>query len=80
MVIRPTLRRNGFGNWQGLRAFGVSKPTQVAVWEQLMDAKSLLLTANTETVYAVSHLALKDDGRRRSAGSSLAYGHRRQPD
>jgi hypothetical protein len=47
---------------QGLRAFGVSKPTQVAVWEQLMDAKALLLTANTETVYAVSHLALKDDG------------------
>ena len=47
---------------QGLRAFGVSKPTQVAVWEQLMDAKTLLLTANTETVYAVSHLALKDDG------------------
>ena len=47
---------------QGLRAFGASKPTQVAVWEQLMDAKTLLLTANTETVYAVSHLALKGDG------------------
>ena len=31
---------------QGLRAFGVSKPTQVVVWEQLMDAKTLLLTAN----------------------------------
>ena len=47
---------------QGLRAFGASKPTQVVVWEQLMDAKTVLLTANTETVYAVSHLALKGDG------------------
>ncbi len=47
---------------QGLRAFGATKPTQVVVWEQLMDAKTLLLTANTETVYAISHLALKNDG------------------
>ena len=47
---------------QGLRAFGASKPTQVVVWERLMDAKTLLLTANTETVYAISHLALKGDG------------------
>ena len=47
---------------QGLRAFGATKPTQVVVWEQLMDAKTVLLTANTETVYAISHLALKDDG------------------
>ena len=47
---------------QGLRAFGVSKPTQVVVWEQLMDAKTVLLTANTETVYAFGHLALKEDG------------------
>ena len=45
-----------------MRAFGASEPTQVAVWEQLMDAKTLLLTANTETVYAVSHLALREDG------------------
>jgi hypothetical protein len=27
-----------------------------------MDAKTLLLTANTETVYAISHLGLKEDG------------------
>ena len=47
---------------QGLRSFGATKPTQVVVWEQLMDAKTVLLTANTETVYAISHLALKDDG------------------
>ena len=47
---------------QGLRSFGATKPTQVVVWEQLMDAKTVLLTANTETVDAISHLALKDDG------------------
>ena len=27
-----------------------------------MDAKTVLLTANTETVYALSHLDLKADG------------------
>ena len=31
-------------------------------WENLMDAQTVLLTANTETVYAISHLDLKTDG------------------
>ncbi len=44
---------------EGLRAFGAAKPTQVVIWETLMDAKTILLTANTETVYAISHLALR---------------------
>ena len=47
---------------RGLRAFGARKPTQVVIWEDLMDAKTVLLTANTETVYAISHLDLKTDG------------------
>ena len=47
---------------EGLRAFGATKPTQVVIWESLMDAKTILLTANTETVYAISHLALRSDG------------------
>ncbi len=47
---------------EGLRAFGAKKPTQVVLWETLMDAGTVLLTANTETVYGISHLALKDDG------------------
>lgn len=47
---------------EGLRAFGATKPTQVVVWEDLMDAKTVLLTANAETVYALSHLDLKADG------------------
>src|SRR6476661_106523 len=40
---------------EGLRAFGAKKPTQVVIWENLMDAATVLLTANAETVYALSH-------------------------
>jgi hypothetical protein len=47
---------------EGLRAFGAKTPQQVVVWENLMDARTLLLTANTETVYAIGHLNLKADG------------------
>jgi hypothetical protein len=47
---------------EGVRAFGAKKPTQVVVWEDLMDARTVLLTANAETVYAVGHLDLKTDG------------------
>ena len=47
---------------EGLRTFGAKKPTQVVIWENLMDAQTVLLTANTETVYAISHLDLKTDG------------------
>jgi hypothetical protein len=47
---------------EGLRVFGAARPTQVVIWEHLMDAKTVLLTANTETVYAISHLALQRDG------------------
>ncbi len=46
----------------GLRAFGASRPNQVVIWEDLMDASTVLLTANTETVYAIFHLDLKADG------------------
>ena len=47
---------------EGLRTFGATKPTQVVIWENLMDARTVLLTANAETVYAIAHLALKTDG------------------
>src|SRR5262245_41908615 len=40
---------------EGMRAFGATKSTQVIVWEQLMDPATVLLTANTETVYAIGH-------------------------
>src|SRR5262249_203628 len=47
---------------EGMRAFGSKTPQRVVIWENLMDAKTMLLTANTETVYALSHLDLKNDG------------------
>src|SRR5262245_48743093 len=47
---------------EGLRAFGSKTAQQVVIWEDLMDAGTVLLTANTETVYAISHLDLKKDG------------------
>jgi hypothetical protein len=47
---------------EGLRAFGARTPQHVVIWEHLTDAKTVLLTANTETVYAISHLDLRTDG------------------
>src|SRR5262249_57695837 len=35
---------------------------EVVMWEELMDARTILLTANTETVYAMTHLDLRKDG------------------
>jgi hypothetical protein len=47
---------------EGLKAFGAKTPQQVVVWENLMDARTVLLTGNTETVYAIGRLDLKADG------------------
>src|SRR5262245_42728388 len=47
---------------QGLANFGAKTANQVVIWEQLMDAQTLLLTANTETVYGLGNLDLKADG------------------
>ena len=47
---------------EGMRAFGSKTPQRLVIWENLMDAKTVLLTANTETVYAFGHLDLKTDG------------------
>ena len=46
----------------GLRELGITKANQVAIFESLMDSKSLWLTPNTETVYASTFLDLKKDG------------------
>ena len=46
----------------GLGDFGAKRPNQIVIWETLMDAETVLLTANTETVYALGHLDLKSDG------------------
>ena len=46
----------------GHRELGVTEANQVAIFENLMDSKSLWLTANTETVYASAFLDLGADG------------------
>ena len=45
-----------------MRDFGAKRSNQVVIWEKLMDAETILLTANTETVYALGYLDLKGDG------------------
>lgn len=48
---------------QGLaRDLGVDAPNKVAIWEDQFDARSLLLTPNSETVYAFTYLDLAADG------------------
>ena len=47
---------------KGFADASAGKPNQVLVWFDRMDAKSELLTANTDTVYAITFLDLKTDG------------------
>ena len=61
---------------EGMRAFGARKPQQVVIWEDLMDAKTVLLTANTETVYGMGPSRPED---RRGDGGPGAAAHARFP-
>jgi hypothetical protein len=47
---------------RGVETFGATSAQHAIIWERLMDAKSLLLTANTETVYGIGFLYLAADG------------------
>lgn len=46
----------------GPRAIGVDEPNKVLLYDNLMDSKSLFLTANTSTMYAMPSLNLKEWG------------------
>ena len=48
--------------WKGVGEAGAGAPNQMVVWETLMDAETLLLTGNTETVYGICGIDLKRDG------------------
>ena len=48
--------------WKGVAAAGSGTPNQMVIWETLMDAQTLLLTGNTETVYGLASFDLKRDG------------------
>lgn len=47
---------------EGLREVGVTKSTQIAIFEHLLDSRAVWLTPNSETVYASTFLDLKRDG------------------
>lgn len=47
---------------RGFREFGAATPQQFIIWKSLMDAQTLLLTANTETVYGIGFLDLRAQG------------------
>jgi hypothetical protein len=48
--------------WKGVAAAGSGTPNQMVIWETLMDAETLLLTGNTETVYGMCSIDLERDG------------------
>jgi hypothetical protein len=48
--------------WKGISEAGAGVPNQMVIWETLMDAQTLLLTGNTETVYGLCAIDLKRDG------------------
>ena len=48
--------------WKGVAEAGAAAPNQMMIWESLMDAQTLLLTGNCETVYGLVSLDLKRDG------------------
>ncbi|MGA8134886.1 MAG: DUF1254 domain-containing protein, partial [Pseudomonas gingeri] len=47
---------------KGLAAGGAREANQFIIWETLMNARTLLLTGNSETVYGQTFLDLKRDG------------------
>ncbi|MFL9585292.1 DUF1254 domain-containing protein [Stenotrophomonas sp. AB1(2024)] len=51
-----------FHVWKGAAEWGDAKPNQLVIWQELMDSSTLLLTGNSETVYAIAGLDLKRDG------------------
>ena len=48
--------------YEGPKAIGADKPNKIQIYKQMMDSKSLLLTGNTSTLYALTMLDLKTDG------------------
>lgn len=57
MTQMPTV--SWYAVWKGVTAAGSKQPNQVIIWEHLMDAQTLLLTGNTETVYGLAAIDLR---------------------
>jgi len=48
--------------WKGIAGAGEARPNHMVIWESLMDAQTVLLTGNSETVYGLVSFDLKRDG------------------
>jgi hypothetical protein len=48
--------------YDGPKAIGADRPNKIQIYKQMMDSKSLLLTGNTSSLYALTMLDLKTDG------------------
>ena len=53
---------SAYALYNGPKAIGADRPNKIQIWKQMMDSKTLLLTGNTSTLYAVTTLDLKTDG------------------
>lgn len=62
VIQQNTFAASLYAMRKGYADFGAPKPNQVLVWWDRMDAKSEFLTANTDTIYAMTFLDLKADG------------------
>ena len=47
---------------RAMQAVGIDQANKILLYEQLMDSKSLFLTGNTDTIYAIGLLDLERDG------------------
>ena len=47
---------------EGQASMGADASNKIAIWDNLMDSKTILLTGNTSTMYAVGFLDLAKDG------------------
>jgi hypothetical protein len=62
VIQQNTFAASLYAMRKGFADAGAGKPNQVLVWFDRMDAKSEFLTANSDTVYAITFLDLKTDG------------------
>ena len=49
----PNPGRQRHREHRGIGEFGAKRSNQIVIWETLMDAETIVLTANTETVYGI---------------------------
>ena len=62
VIQQNTFAASLYAMRKGYADSGAPRPNQVLVWYDRMDATSEFLTANSDTVYAMTFLDLENDG------------------